>query len=579
MKNLICFRVLLCLLVCGCLLLCACREEVETSTVSSQPEDTKLSQMQTALGKGHEFLSQTETLFGTPVFSALATLQGNGIYTQRLTLDSLSVLGTGYIGTDPLILLREKTHIEGKSHTVGTLSAAGDTIHFVRDDTPEGHYLAFPQANGTGFALTDALGTSSAVLFGKGSLQLRDALTSILTEEQITATTHDEKTEYTAVLGGDFISRLQAVFGSALPLSNDSSTACTVTIMSGDGYYEQKMVIRQEELLLLQTSYTLEKKGSTLSFCAEILQDGTPLLAVTGSVSTTRRTMTVEANLLERDAHTQLSLTFRSESAHTATVQGTLFITRSDENARIAEIPLELTGTMCIAEEQIQLSASVGASVAGVLSLSMTTEGTFTPEKVQLPQAMDGTNLPEGDMDAIVDGLRQKYPHAAALYDGLFRYTEGSPEDISSSTYRDETGSLVLTLYSDGTVGLSLTGSYTLEAETLSLTYKENVLFSVPCIPNENGTYSIWNTTFAYYAETYSYLSAGGMHWIELMANAGGTELALLDLCMPVTATENILEILMPDGSILPLPYQATQDGLTAWLWDIELKLVSGNSP
>ena len=69
MKNLICFRVLLCLLVCGCFLLCACREEAETSTISSQPEDTKLSQMQTALGKGHEFLSQTETLFGTPVFS------------------------------------------------------------------------------------------------------------------------------------------------------------------------------------------------------------------------------------------------------------------------------------------------------------------------------------------------------------------------------------------------------------------------------------------------------------------------------------------------------------------------------
>lgn len=553
MKRFGLFRALACVLMAMSLLLCACSGEgSETSSASSTPTVGKKEQMETALGKGTELLSKAENLFGAPVFSMLATARGNGLVKSVLAVNQLSVNGTGHIGKHPLILLREEQIADGVTHTVGTLSAAGDTIHFKSMDGPDGRYVSLLQIEGGNFALTED--TDNRLETGLQALW--SDMQSRLTEEQISATKKDGGTEYSATVEAD------EGFTFALSVFATDNSFCV-------------SAVRQDASGgLLQSSFTLSKAGNTLSFEQKNARNGKPFLEASGTVAVTRKSMTVKGSVFENGMQTEFDLDLIAKSARKVMLEGTVTIPFSNST-----VSAQLSGELTQEDEKLLLSAALQASLPGVLAFDLSYESAYTAGKTEIPRDFEGLELKETDANGLVDSLRETYSHAAALYDALFRKEKPPLQQVSSVTYRDEEGSLVLTLYGDGTVGLSLQGKYSMANGILSLSYKEHTLFSVPYSSNENNTYTIWNTIFTRYDDgTVAYLSPGSSNWMELIPIPGDDKLALFDLCLPATVSDNTLKILLPNGSILPLPYVSDSDELSALLWDIPLKYVIGES-
>ena len=292
-----------------------------------------------------------------------------------------------------------------------------------------------------------------------------------------------------------------------------------------------------------------------------------------GNITITRRSITLQGACEQKDKQTAFEIDLTAESEGRVAFSGTVTELLSD-----GSVPMLLQGSLSKEKEQISLCADLESSIPGYLDMDMEYQAYVTPETPVISQKDESKEWQKTDGQGLADSLRSTYPSFAELYDALFSGKNPPTEGVTGVTYRDENGSLILSLFGDGTVGLSLEGRFWMENGLLSLSYFENRLFYTPYTVNENNTYMIWNTTFTHYGDssvdTYTYQSPDGAYWIELMPAMEEDGIALLDLCLPVTVQENALDILMPDGSTLTLPYLAEEDGLTVRLWEIPLKYV-----
>lgn len=591
MKKMQVIRGILCALICLGIFLAGCSGEgtVQTPSAPTAPPATKAEQMLAAMDKGDQLLMQAEDTFGAPVFSFLETVSGNGTSHETVTLHRFSSLGMSFVGNSAMRLERQTAYLDGVTHTAGTFSAGGDEIPFEAIAHKDGQFISLPQIQDGNFSLTPP---AAASLPNQATERLLTVFRSLLTEDLVTVTHKDGGTEYTAVLGEAAWTRLkQAMDESGVTqllgleelLSTDGAqngtTFLTVAVFASETLFSQKTVLQTGDQNLLQTAYTLQKAEDTLSLELSVLCGGSTLLQWDGSFAAQKGRMDARCHTAFGETALDTELTLTADGEKNVSATGTTTVTL-DYRGATASIPLDVTGEAALGSDTVRTSLSVSASVSGMLELFLEYRGDFTPGTPAIPEVFAGKDLTEVDPDGLVDSLRDTYPNAADLYDALFSKEEPPMEDVTSVTYQDEEGSLVLASYSDGTVGLSLQGDFSMAEGVLSLSYRGNRLFAVPYVANENNTFTIWDTTFTYYADstmdTYAYVSPDGSSWIELMPILSANGLALFDLCLPAQITETALELQMPDGSTLSIPYRTADDDLTALLWDIPLKYATG---
>ncbi len=584
-------RALLCMLICLSVLLCACSGEkpAAPSAPPSAPAN-KADQFLAAMDMGDALLMKVENTFGAPVFSVSEKLSSDGTLREVFTLRSFSAMGMSLVGSHPLRLETETANLGGITHTQGTLSAAGDTVPFESVSHENGQYIHLPQIHDGAFSLTvsDQEPMSSAEL-DKTMDDLQQAFRALLTEEIITATKKDSGTEYQATLDEAAWSQLKQLLDQSgltafLGLEDLLDTqdiqgqgeamSMVLTVFASDNAFSLHASLQAGNQSLLKAACSMIQTDKTLSLDLSILHDGASLLEAEGSLTAETGRLAVKGSVSLGEYQLEADVTLTTDSTKAISAAGTLTVTLNYGGITMS-VPMSLQGEAILSGENISYSLSISASIPGILEISASYTGAFASGTPEIPQLLPGTTLTQVDIDTLLEQLRTAYPNAMELYDTLLGQEVPPQEDISSLTYRDETGSLVLCLYSDDTLGLSLQGSYTMAEGMLTLSYGEHLLFSVPYTANENDTYTMWGSTFTYYSDnssdSYTYLSADGRCWIELMPIAGSTNLMLMDICLPVETTENLLEVQMPDGSVLSLPY-TVEDRLSMHLWDIPLQ-------
>ncbi len=611
-------------------MLSSCQEAGGTSSdnasaVSPEPSapPTATEQLETALASYGNYMEAVASSFG----SGLTALSGNGTTEQVISLDTLSINGSSMLNDEPLKLQSKTILQDSLAKCDLQLLCAGDTIPAILYMSEDKNYLDLPGllekplqistgetgSTGTALILTDAqildavqklIESLESAFQDIYDLEKELTITETeqgnvfsmkLTEEQLNAITEKliellQENELAEQLGlSDLFDQSDITFpgisgDESDESKNDGENYMTVDLtVENDLPTSLRMVVYEDGALSGEFALTTTASGNDTIIGMSLIVDKETILSFDCTLTTTEGAMTIDAELSVESSIITINLDVVKESEEKITYNGTISI-RVDLGGLAVTIPFTVAGSTVSNGKTYETGCVLSASLSGMMDISVSYSSVFTPgetEEIVLPtDCIDSEDL---DPETLQEKLQELYPDAAQFLSSIFSLFGGSIGDVDyGTTYTLEDEDIMATIYDDGTITIIAGLDYQMKNNTLLLSYMGKEICSLPYSYNEQTeNYVFFGENFSALPEEEAFLYGCELALSYFDENDGTeVEFDFIDdsslyvyAYLYLTESGDVLRVLLPDGSTLPLDLSFNEDGSILSIGGLDLPI------